>query len=113
VALLLTLVGCGTAGPPTPPIRCDQLEDTRCWHVAFAAIRKIEPSHVDEIVEVTAGNPDLCHLPSMPCAATLRPYGVADVLLRGGMHRDFLVWLSPEGNISATETAPGSVFLIP
>jgi hypothetical protein len=98
--LSVGVTACGRPFPSEPPIQCDRIEETTCWHMAYAAMRAEKATNPGPILHLRAfpghrtdtigGQPD--------ARAFL---GMVDVLVGDGSHAYYTVYLDAEGRFVA------------
>lgn len=98
--LSVGVTACGRPFPSEPPIQCDRIEETTCWHMAYAAMRAARATNLGPILRLRAypghltdtvgGQPD-------PRAFL----GMVDVLVGDASHAYYKVYLDAEGRFVA------------
>jgi hypothetical protein len=98
--LSMGVTACGSPFPSEPPIECDRIEVTTCWHMAYAAMRSDKATNSGPILHIRAfpghrtntmgGQPD-------PRAFL----GMVAVVVADGSPAYYAVFLTPEGRYVA------------
>jgi hypothetical protein len=98
--LSVGVTACGRPFPSEPPIQCDRIEETTCWHMAYAAIRAEKATNPRPILHLRAFPGHLTDtIGGQPDARAF--LGMVDVLVGDGSHAYYMVYLDAEGRFVA------------
>jgi hypothetical protein len=100
VGLSIGVAACGRPFGSEPPIQCDKIEETTCWHMAYAAMRAEKATNPGPILNLRAfpghrtdtigGRPDPRSF-----------LGMVAVVVSDGSLAQYAIFLTPDGQYVA------------
>jgi hypothetical protein len=106
--LSVGVTACGRPFPSESPIQCDRIEETTCWHIAYAAMRAAKATNPGPILDLRAFPGHLTHtIGGRPDPRSF--LGIVAVVVADGSLAYYTVYLNAEGRFVAVGMPKSSV----